>query len=298
MNDLNLPEIHGEYKPDYSLSHLTWFKVGGPAKILFKPKDIDDLCYFLANYKGDLPLHTLGAGSNTIIRDGGYEGIIIKLGRNFTNIDILDNNRIQIGAGCLNFNAANFCKENSIKGFEFLVGIPGTIGGGIAMNAGSYGTEFKDILETVTCIDKKGNKKILKCQDFGFGYRHNSLKEDLIFVDATFKFEKGNMEEIKSRMEDITSERQKTQPVTQKTGGSTFANPEGKSAWKLVDEVGLRGYKIGGAQFSPLHCNFMINIGDATAKDLEDLGELAKARILEKFNINLKWEIKRIGIKT
>lgn len=297
MNDFKLPEVRGEYKLDYNLSHLTWFKVGGPAKILFKPKDIDDLCHFLSNYKGDLPIHILGAGSNTIIRDGGYEGVVIKLGRNFTEIDILDGNKIRIGAGCLNFNAANFCMQNSIKGFEFLIGIPGTIGGGIAMNAGSYGTEFKDILEEVTCIDKDGNKHIIKCADFGFGYRHNSLKEEMIFVDATFHFEKGNMEEIKTRMNEITSERQKTQPINQKTGGSTFANPEGHSAWKLVDDAGLRGHQIGGAQFSPLHCNFMINTGEASAKDLEDLGELARSKILAKSGIDLKWEIKRIGTK-
>ena len=297
MKDLDLPEIAGEYKEDYSLSHLTWFKVGGPARILFKPKDVDDLCYFLQNYKGYLPIHVLGAGSNTIIRDGGYDGIVIKLARNFTNIEILENNKIKVGAGALNFNVANFCIQNSLKGFEFLVGIPGTIGGGVAINAGSYGSEFKDILDEVVCVDRKGNKRVLKCKDFGFGYRHHSLEEDMIFVEAIFNYEKGDMEEIKSRMDEITSERQKTQPVNQKTGGSTFANSEGKKSWQLIDEANLRGHQIGGAQISPLHCNFMINTGDATAKDLEDLGELARSRVKEIHGVDLKWEIKRIGNK-
>lgn len=297
MNNNDLPEVKGEYKKDYNLSHLTWFKVGGKAKILFKPFDIDDLSNFFKNYKGSDEIHVLGAGSNTIIRDGGFDGIIIKLGRNFTNIEMIDEGKIKAGAGALNFNVANFCLQNSMSNLEFLVGIPGTIGGGIAMNAGSYGSEFKDILVEATCIDRHGNIKKLKCEDFGFGYRHNSLKEDLVFVEAIFKTKKDNPDLIKSRMTQITEERQKTQPINQKTGGSTFANPEGYSSWKLIDDAGLRGFKIGGACFSPLHCNFIVNTGDAKASDLEDLGEIAREKVKEKFDIELKWEIKRIGKK-
>lgn len=297
MSKEDLPQILGEYKRDYNLSHLTWFKVGGNAKILFKPQDTYDLSNFLKNYHGSLPMHVLGAGSNTIIRDGGYDGIIIKLGRNFTNIEIIDDSRIRVGAGALNFNVANFCMQNSIKDLEFLIGIPGTIGGGIAMNAGSYGSEFKDVIDEVTCIDMKGNIRHIEAEDFGFGYRHNSLKEEMIFVEAIFKTSKGESSEIKARMEEISNERQKTQPINQKTGGSSFANPEGQKAWKLIDAVGLRGHKIGGAMFSELHCNFMINTGNAKAKDLEDLGELARSKIAERYGIDLKWEIKRIGKK-
>ena len=291
----DLPDIHGEYRKDYNLSHLTWFKVGGTAKILYKPKDIDDLCSFLANYNGDLPIHVLGAGSNTIIRDGGIEGIVVKLGRHFTDIEASEDGRLKVGAGALNSSLANYCHQNSIEGFEFLIGIPGTIGGGVAMNAGSYGQEFKDIIDEVICIDRKGNRKTLKSSEFGFGYRHNSLKEDLIFVEAIFKYQAGNKDEIKNKMDKITSDRQESQPINQKTSGSTFANPEGKKAWELIDEAGMRGHIIGGAQISPMHCNFMINTGNASAADLENLGEFVRKKVLEKSGIDLKWEIKRIG---
>jgi UDP-N-acetylmuramate dehydrogenase len=183
-----LPETRGEYKYDYNIAPLTWFKVGGHASVLYKPADIDDLSYFLKNYDHKLPIFTLGAGSNIIIRDGGVNGIVIKLGRNFTDIEILDDNRIRAGAGNLNYNLAQFCLQNSIKNFEFLIGIPGTIGGGIAMNAGSYGAEFKDIIEEVKYLDKKGNIHIIKCKDIGFGYRHNNLPEDLDFCRSDFPF--------------------------------------------------------------------------------------------------------------
>jgi len=297
MSNYNLPDISGEYRFNYNLSSLTWFKVGGPATILFKPKDLEDLCHFLQNYKGNLPIHVLGAGSNTIIRDGGFDGIIIKLGRNFTNIEILENSRLLVGAGALNFNVANFCCENSIKNLEFLVGIPGTIGGGIAMNAGSYGQEFKDILLEVKAVDLSGQIQVLECKDFGFGYRKNSLNEQLIFIEAIFKAQSGIREEIKQSMNQITSERQKTQPINQKTGGSTFANPDNAKAWKLIDAQGLRGHKIGGAQISPLHCNFLVNTGDALSKDLEELGNLALQKVFENTGIELVWEIKIIGKK-
>jgi UDP-N-acetylmuramate dehydrogenase len=289
-----LPEIRGEYRKNFALAPLTWFKVGGPAEILYKPADRDDLSHFLANLAPNIPVFVIGAGSNLIVRDGGVNGIVIKLGKGFTDINQKDN-KIVVGAGALNYSLAQYAVQNSITGFEFLVGIPGTIGGGIAMNAGSYGCEFKDILESVTLLDRTGKKHILSVAEVGFGYRHNSLKEWSIFVEATFKYEKGNSIAIKQAMDQITSQRQLTQPVNQKTGGSTFANPKGHKAWEIIDKSNLRGYTVGGAQISPLHCNFMINIGDATASDLESLGEIVRTKVLEDSGIELNWEIKRIG---
>lgn len=292
-----LPKVNGEYRQNYTLSHLTWFKVGGPADVFFKPSDKNDLKTFLKEIDPKYQINIMGAGSNMIIRDGGVEGIMIKLGRNFTNIELIDDDKIKVGAGCLNYNLAQFCLENKICGFEFLVGIPGTIGGGISMNAGAYGTEFKDILQEVTCIDLNGNEKKLSCEEFGFGYRHNRLSEQMFFVEAIFKFSHGDPKEIREKMEEISSQRKFTQPISQKTGGSTFANPENHKAWELVDKVGLRGHKVGGAIISPLHCNFMINENNATATDLEGLGDFVREKVKKETGIELKWEIKRIGRK-
>lgn len=292
-----LPRIQGEYRQNYALSHLTWFKVGGPAEIFCKPKDIDDLIFLLKEIDKNIQIGIIGAGSNMIVRDGGIDGIVLKLGRGFTNMEMLDDYRIKVGAGALNFNVAQFCFENKIAGFEFMVGIPGTIGGGLAMNAGAYGAEFKDLLEEATCIDMDGNKKVLKNKDFGFGYRHNSLNEPLIFVDATFNYKLGDPASIRAAMDKITSERKLTQPIAQKTGGSTFANPENHKAWELIDKAGLRGHRMGGAMVSPLHCNFMINEDNASAKDLEDLGDFVRDKVAKETGIELKWEIKRIGNK-
>ena len=205
---------------------------------------------------------------------------------------------ITAGAATLNYNLAQFTLQNSLQDLEFLVGIPGTVGGGIAMNAGSYGSEFKDILHSITLLDRNGEKHTLMPEELGFGYRHNSLKDWAIFVEATFYTTQGNKEEIKARMDEISAARQQTQPINQKTGGSTFANPDGYKAWQLVDQVGMRGFAIGAAQFSPLHCNFMINTGNATATELEELGEMARAKVLEQTGVELKWEIKRIGRKS
>jgi UDP-N-acetylmuramate dehydrogenase len=289
-----LPKIQGEYRGNFIVSPLTWFKVGGPADVLFKPADIDDLSYFLSNISPEIPLFVLGAGSNLIVRDSGIDGVVIKLGRGFADITIKDD-KIVVGAGALNHSLAQFSLQNSIEGFEFLIGIPGSIGGGIAMNAGCYGKEFKDILHSVTMLDREGKKYILLSEDLGFGYRHNSLKNWSIFVEASFKYTKGKQEEIKKKIDEITSARQISQPINQKTGGSTFANPEGYKAWELIDKAGMRGYKIGGAEISNLHCNFMVNTGNATAADLENLGEKVRQKVLETSGVELKWEIKRIG---
>lgn len=292
---MKLPQIRGIYKKNYSLAHLTWFKVGGAADILFKPEDEEDLIHFLKNNNNKIATHVIGAGSNIIIRDGGVEGVVIKLGRNFTEITITANNTIIVGAGCLNFNLARFAQNNFMTGFEFLVGIPGTVGGGVAMNAGSYGSEFKDIVKSVHAIDSLGNKKIIEAEDIGFSYRRNTLPEELIFTKVEFKINFGDRDEIKNKMQIITSTREITQPITERTGGSTFANPEGMMAWELIDSVSMRGKRIGGAVISEKHCNFMINECNATALDLEKLGELIKKEVFSNLGIQLKWEIKRIG---
>ena len=292
---MNLPKVRGKYKFDYNIAHLTWFKVGGKADILFKPEDSEDLAYFLKEKASNLKVMVLGAGSNIIIRNGGVKGVVVKLGHSFTEIEELADGNLSVGAGCLNYNLAKFATSKSIQGFEFLVGIPGTIGGGIAMNAGAYGSEFKNLVISVEAVDKDGNYRNFLCQDIGFSYRNNSLPKDLIFTKVIFKGEAGNLSQIQSKIDEINRKRSETQPITEKTGGSTFANPYGYKAWELIDNAGLRGYAIGGASISKKHCNFMINDGTANASDMEDLGEFVREKVKEASGIELNWEIKRVG---
>ncbi|MBN8523314.1 MAG: UDP-N-acetylmuramate dehydrogenase [Rickettsiales bacterium] len=293
---MNFQGIRGVFKQNYNLKHLTWLKVGGDADIFFKPEDIEDLKTFLKENNNRFPITVIGAGSNLIIRDKGVEGIVIKLGRNFTDIQFIDNNLIVAGAGCLNSNLAKFCLVNSITGFEFLIGIPGTVGGGVAMNAGSYGREFKDIVASVEVLDPEGNLIIVPVDRIGFSYRTNSLPKDLIFTRVFFQAKnKEDTNKIKQKMDEISAIRSSSQPVSEKTGGSTFANPEGFKAWELIDKAGLRGVRVGGACMSEMHCNFMINANNATATDMENLGELVKQKVKENSGIELQWEIKRIG---
>ncbi len=292
---MKLPIVRGKYKENYKLAHLTWFKVGGAADILYKPVDEDDIANFLKQNGGKLPVTVIGAGSNIIIRDGGVEGVVIKLGSGFTEIEILPEGDLLVGAACLNFNLAKFTQANGIKGFEFLVGIPGTVGGGVAMNAGSYGSEFKDIVKSVYALDKTGAQMQIPLKDIGFDYRKNSLPTNLIYTRVVFRADRGDPNEIKLKMQDISKKRAETQPITEKTSGSTFANPEGKRAWELIDQAGLRGMRIGDAVISEKHCNFMINQGNANASDMEQLGEFVKNKVKDHSGIELKWEIKRIG---
>lgn len=292
---MKLPNVRGTYKLNYKLAHLTWFKVGGPAKVLFKPEDIRDLISFLKQNNGKLPIVILGTGSNIIIRDQGIEGVVIKLGRNFTEIKKTVDGNLSVGAGCLNYNLAKFCQTNSIQGLEFLIGIPGTIGGGIAMNAGAYGSEFKDIVIAVEAVDINGKLKVIPMEKFGFSYRKNNLSPNLIFTKAILKSQIGDIVSITNRVNKIIAMRISTQPVNEKTSGSTFVNPKGLKAWELIDKVGLRGFKIGGAGVSPMHCNFMINYGNATAEDIEKLGEYIREKVKENSGVQLEWEIRRIG---
>jgi UDP-N-acetylmuramate dehydrogenase len=298
MIDQNsLPVVRGTYRFDYDLAPLTWFKVGGKAEIFFKPKDAEDLAHFLQKIDGKFPLYVLGAGSNIIIRDGGIEGVVIKLGgESFANIVPLDGDRLFVGAGCLNYNLAQYAKVNGLSGAEFLVGIPGTIGGGVAMNAGAYGSEFKDIITEIHALDMQGNAHVLSPNDMGFVYRGNSLPEQLIFTAAKMQLSRSLPEEIAAKMAHISKTRATTQPITEKTSGSSFANPEGPmKAWQMIDAVAMRGARINDAMISDKHCNFMINTGCATAADLEALGELVREKVWEKFQVKLKWEIQIIG---
>ncbi len=292
---MKLPIVRGKYRENYNLAHLTWFKVGGAADVLYTPVDEDDIANFLKQNGGKLPVTVIGAGSNIIIRDRGVEGVVIKLGSGFTEIEILPEGDLLVGAACLNFNLAKFTQANGIKGFEFLVGIPGTVGGGVAMNAGSYGSEFKDIVKSVYALDKMGAQMQIPLKDIGFDYRKNSLPTNLIYTKVVFRADRGDPNEIKLKMQDINKKRAETQPITEKTSGSTFANPEGKRAWELIDQAGLRGMRIGDAVISEKHCNFMINQGNANASDMEQLGEFVKNKVKDHSGIELKWEIKRIG---
>lgn len=288
------------FKANYPLNHLTWFKVGGPAEFLFKPKNELELAEFVAeNHKqseGQLALTVIGAGSNIIVRDGGIKGVVVKLGQGFTDIE-LTGDQLIVGAGCLNFNLAKFCLANNISGFEFLIGIPGTIGGGVVMNAGSYGSEFKDIVLAATCIDKQGNIITLLNEEIGFKHRSSNLPPELIVTKVIFKIVKNSQEYIMHKMNEITAKRSATQPIKERTGGSTFVNPLNCKAWELIDKAGFRGYRHKGAFMSDLHCNFMINAGEASASDLEELGEIIKEGVFKQSGVMLEWEIKRLGEK-
>lgn len=289
-----LPITRGRMRAEAELSKATWFQTGGNAEALFRPDDAEDLADFLRNVPADIPLTILGVGSNLLVRDGGIEGVVIRLGRGFTTC-YTQGDRLVVGAGCLNANATVIAQQYGIGGLEFLSGIPGTIGGALAMNAGAYGNETANILVEAEALDPKGIKHTLKPKDMNYSYRHCGLPEGWIFTQAILQGKAEKPEKIAASMEKIASERSTTQPVRSRTGGSTFKNPPGHKAWKLIDEAGCRGMKVGGAQISELHCNFMINTGTATSQDLETLGEKVRERVKATSGITLEWEIKRIG---
>lgn len=291
-----LPEVRGRYSENVSLGEISWFGVGGPAEVLFKPVDKDDLIGFIKTCPVEIPITVLGITSNLIIRDGGIPGVVIKLGREFNFIKKIGEYEISAGALALDGSVANFAMENSIAGFEFLSGIPGTIGGALRMNAGAYGGETKNILVLAEVLFRDGTVKNMTAEEMEMSYRHNGLPDEVFFLSAIFKGSLSSKEEIKAKIEEIKKKKEESQPIRERTGGSTFANPEGYSAWKLVDEVGMRGFKIGGAQVSEKHTNFLINAGSATAADIERLGEEIRHRVKEKFGVTLRWEIKRVGI--
>jgi UDP-N-acetylmuramate dehydrogenase len=291
-----LPDVRGRLTENADISRTSWFRVGGPAEILFKPADIDDLSEFLRNCPADIPITVLGVCSNLIIRDGGIKGVVIKFGRDFANITHDPATGIlTAGAAALDMNVAEYSAREGLGGIEFLSGIPGTIGGALRMNAGAYGAETKDVLMDCDVMHRDGSIKTYTPDQMGLSYRHNDLPTDVIFLSARFKTVPEEGDVIRARIDDIREKRHGSQPVKAQTGGSTFANPEGHKAWELIDAVGGRGLKIGGASMSEKHCNFMLNDGTATAADLENLGEEIRRRVKEKFDIDLRWEIKRIG---
>lgn len=294
----NLKKAFPTIRENSELAKVNWFQVGGKAELMFRPKTEDELIKFLQICPKEVPLFVFGVGSNIIIRDGGIRGVVLRLGRDFAGCEMVEDNRIKVGASCLDVNLAQFSMLNSVTGLEFLSGIPGTIGGAIKMNAGAYGVETKDVLVEAYAVDRSGKKHIIRASDMNFSYRHsNPAISDLIYVGGLFQGAVGEASEIKKAINDIQTKREETQPIRSKTGGSTFKNPDSVSAWKLVDEAGCRGLKIGDAQISEKHCNFMINTGNAKASDLEKLGDVVRDKVKEKTGTELNWEIKRIGEK-
>lgn len=290
----HIPTPRGRLREKVMLGSRCWFGVGGAADWLFTPQDQDDLAEFLAHLPVDVPVTVLGVGSNILVRDGGIEGVVIRLGRGFAAISH-DNNQVQAGAGALDVNVAHYAAQSGLAGLEFLVGIPGTIGGAARMNAGAYGSDMAQIVQTIDAVDRQGVIHRITGEEAGFTYRHSAIPTDWIVTNVTMQTKPDDVAACAARMQDISDSREATQPVRSKTGGSTFKNPEGHKAWQLVDGAGCRGLSIGDAQVSELHCNFLINHGNATANDLELLGETVRERVLADSGISLEWEIKRIG---
>jgi UDP-N-acetylmuramate dehydrogenase len=290
-----LPTVRGRLTADAPLAQTTWFQVGGPAEVLFKPADPEDLAAFLAACPPEVPVTVIGVASNLLVRDGGVPGVVIRLGRGFVDIQA-EWNTITAGAAALDINVALVAAQSAITGLEFLVGVPGTIGGALRMNAGAYGGEMVDIVREARLITRSGELQTIKKNALGFGYRSCGVAADSIFIGCVLEGRPGAKSEIEEKMRAISQARADTQPIRTKTGGSTFANPTGHKAWELIDKAGCRGLTIGGAQVSEKHTNFLVNTGHATAFDLETLGEEVRRRVREMSGIELAWEIKRIGV--
>jgi len=289
------PKLRGRLLPNQSLAELTWFRVGGPAQVLFMPEDEDDLAYFLGALPADIAVAVVGLGSNLIVRDGGVAGVVVRLGRGFNDVTV-DGMRVVAGTAVPDVKVARSAQEASIAGLAFLRGIPGAIGGALRMNGGAYKGETKDVLVEARAVDRQGRIHMLSNADMHYTYRHCGAPEDFIFTQATFEGTSGDRAAIAAEMDKITESREATQPIKSRTGGSTFKNPPGGKAWQLIDAAGCRGLVVGGAQVSELHCNFLINLGTATAADIETLGETVRKRVKESSGVDLEWEIKRIGI--
>ncbi len=301
-----LPPVRGRLEANKPLSSITWFGVGGPAEVLFRPTDRDDLLAFLEDKPAEVPVTVIGVGSNLLVRDGGVSGVVIRCGRGLGTIEAAieaEGTELVCGAGALDVNVAKAAAQAGIGGLEFLRGVPGTIGGGLRMNAGAYGKEIKDVLIWAEAVDPQGRVRRLGLEDMGFTYRRCALTEDWIFLAARLAGQADDPAAIQARMREIQETRLGSQPIGSRTGGSTFKNPPpdesgGRKAWALIDAAGCRGLKVGGAQVSELHCNFLINSGAASAADLEDLGEEMRRRVAAETGVRLEWEIRRIGIRT
>jgi UDP-N-acetylmuramate dehydrogenase len=293
----SMPELRGRLTANAPLSDITWFRAGGPAQVLFTPADEADLAYFLARIAADTPVVVIGLGSNLLVRDGGVPGVVIRLGRGFSKIEVEPGNRLRAGTAVPDVKVARAAADAGIAGLAFYRGIPGSIGGALRMNAGAHGRETKDVLIEARGVDRAGHARTFSNADMGYSYRHSSAPEDVIFTQAVFQGRAGDPAEIGAAMSAIADKRKASQPPN-KTCGSTFKNPPGGKAWQLIDAAGCRGLTIGAAQVSELHCNFLINLGGATAADIETLGETVRQRVKDTSGVDLEWEIKRIGVAT
>ena len=292
-----MPQLRGRLLANQSLAELTWFRVGGPAQILFTPTDEDDLAYFLARLPQDIPAYVVGVGSNLIVRDGGMPGVVIRLSPRGFGETSVNGDIVSAGTSALDKRVAETAAAANLSGLEFYFGIPGSIGGALRMNAGANGGETRDVLVEATGIGRDGTRHRFSNADMKFVYRNSGVDPSIVFTSARFRGIPAAPEAIRTRMNEVQTHRETAQPIREKTGGSTFKNPPGESAWKLIDAAGCRGLKVGGAQVSEMHCNFLINTGNATANDIETLGETVRTRVQQKSGIELHWEIKRLGIE-
>jgi len=293
-----MPRLRGRLLANQSLAELTWFRVGGPAQVLFTPSDADDLAYFLERLPGEWPVYVVGVGSNVIVRDGGLPGVVIRLSPRGFGETSAQGDIVSAGAAALDKRVAETAAAANISGLEFFFGIPGTIGGALRMNAGANGAETKDVLIEASGISRDGKEQSFTNAEMKFVYRNSGVDPSIIFTAARFRGTTAVLDKIRARMNEVQIHRETAQPIREKTGGSTFQNPPGQSAWKLIDAAGCRGLRVGGAQVSEMHCNFLINIGNATGHDIETLGETVRSRVKENSGIELHWEIKRIGIES
>src|SRR5216684_3691370 len=291
-----MSQLRGRLVPNQPLAEFTWFRVGGPAQLLFMPEDEQDLSYFLTHLPAEIPVTVIGLGSNLIVRDGGVPGVIIRLGRGFSEVKVEAGTRIRAGTAVPDVKVSRAAQEAALAGLAFFRGIPGAVGGALRMNGGAYGRETKDALIEARGIDRQGRVHVLSNGDMRYSYRHCGAPDDIVFTEALFQGASGNPADIAAEMEKITESREATQPIKSRTGGSTFKNPPGHKAWQLIDAAGCRGLVVGDAQVSEMHCNFLINRGNASAADIETLGETVRARVKENSGVELEWEIKRIGL--
>jgi UDP-N-acetylmuramate dehydrogenase len=291
-----LPKARGRLEANFPLADLTWFRVGGPAEVLFTPADEGDLAQVIKDTPDDVPVHVIGVGSNLLVRDGGVPGVVIRLGKGFGDVRLEPGHWIRTGTSVPDVRVARFALDHGIGGLTFLRGIPGTIGGALRMNGGAYGRETRDVLIEARAVDRRGSLHVLSNADMQYTYRHCGAPEDYIFTEALLQGEVGDRDQIARAMDEVTERREATQPIKSRTGGSTFKNPPGHKSWQLIDQAGLRGFAVGPAKVSELHCNFLINEGGATAAQIEKLGETIRRRVKDKSGIELDWEIKRIGV--
>ena len=291
-----MPTLRGRLMANQSLAELTWFRVGGAAQVLFMPEDEADLADFLAHLPAEIPVAVVGLGSNLIVRDGGVPGVVIRLGRGFGEVRVEDGSRIRAGTAAPDVKVSRAAQEAAIAGLAFFRGIPGAVGGALRMNGGAYGRETKDALVEARGVDRQGRLRVFSNTDMHYTYRHCGAPDDIIFTQALFQGAPGDPAGISAEMDKITESREATQPIKSRTGGSTFKNPPGHKAWQLIDAAGCRGLKVGDAQVSQMHCNFLINLGSASAADIETLGETVRRRVKEHSGVDLDWEIKRIGV--